>query len=618
MKKLVQAALLVSMASTLLTFQTSNAKTIEIAPHTQKIVKQDIQKPSDTDGVYVKQNEMVQMRDNTELATDIYLPSQNSTDLPTLIARTPYGKKDMKTQATYLAQNGYAVVIQDVRGRYDSKGDYYPFKDDGKDGYDTIEWAAKQLWSNGKVGTFGPSALGISQNAAALENPSHLKAMFSLVHTADFFNEAVYRQGVLNQALIQGWLNAQNIYQILRVDPTNFNALNNSYSLLDSNNLMKQFNKLELPLGSFPNLNEKYMPAYQDMLNMNIIDKQNPIWDLYEANNIMDKLDKIHVPVYHVGGFYDIFEAGVLNAFTGLQNNGGMGARGNQKLLMGPWVHQNVGQNPTYLSAKNVEVDLNKEAVRWFDYWLKGIDNNIMKEPAVKYYVTGENKWETSPTWPVKNVKQTNFYFNQEHSGTIKSLNDGSLSTTLPKKNEKPNTYEYDPAHPTKTVGGNNLIIPSGPMDQRPVENKVLTFTSKPMSKEMKIEGPASATLYISSNKLDTDFTVKVTDVDSKGTSTLLEDGIIRAKFRNGQNKVALLQKGKIYQVKINLTAISHVIQKGHRIRIDVASSNYPKFDRNTNTGNSPETDKVFVKALNTLYHDSVHPSYVTLPIVNN
>jgi putative CocE/NonD family hydrolase len=236
----------------------------------------------------------------------------------------------------------------------------------------------------------------------------------------------------------------------------------------------------------------------------------------------------------------------------------------------------------------------------------------------VKYYVTGKNQWETSSTWPVQKVKQTNYYFNQGHSGTIKSLNDGSLSSTLPKKNEKANTYEYDPAKPTWTVGGNNLIIPSGPMDQRSVENKVLTFTSKPFLQDMKIVGPASATLYISSNKLDTDFTVKVTDVDNKGTSTLLEDGIIRAKFRNGQDKIALLQKGKIYQVKINLTAISHVLKKGHRIRVDVASSNYPKFDRNTNTGKSPETDKVFVKAMNTLYHDSVHPSYVTLPIVNS
>jgi putative CocE/NonD family hydrolase len=330
----------------------------------------------------------------------------------------------------------------------------------------------------------------------------------------------------------------------------------------------------------------------------------------------MIKLNKIHVPVYHVGGFYDIFEAGVLKSYEGLENVGGKGARGNQKLLMGPWTHLTLGKGGAGTPwQQNAALNLDDEAIRWFDYWLKGEKNHIMDEPRVKYYVTGENQWQTASRWPLAKTQMTSLFLNDEKSGTINSLNDGSLSFKWPSFKEASNTYPYDPMHPIMTLGGNNLEILAGPMDQRPIEQNVLTFTSKPLNHNLTIAGPISAKLFVSSTAVDTDFTVKVTDVVPDGTSINLEDGIIRTKERNGQDTVQYLKPGKVYSVTVNLTGISHQFQPGHRIRVDTASSNYPRFDRNNNTAGQGVYDAPVI-AQNTIYHDAFHPSAIFLPVI--
>lgn len=566
---------------------------------------------------------LVAMRDGTKLATDVYLPT-GGTKFPTLIARTPYGKSGMAAEATYLAQHGYAVVIQDTRGRGGSEGDYYAFKTDGIDGYDTIEWAAAQAWSTGAVGTFGASALGIAQNEAALLNPPHLKAMFVEVATANFYEEALYQGGALRQELIQGWMEGMNVEQLQRlaaqgaIPPTEAQtALPFAISIASGGLYNYLSQNLSLSLAAFPYLTAKLMPAYPDILGMPIEDRSNPNFVQRDAeSNIMNKLDKIHVPVYHVGGFYDIFEAGVLKSYEGLQNEGGKGARGNQKLLMGPWTHLTTAQGGSGTPWQpNAAVNLDDEAIRWFDYWLKGKNNHIMDEPSVKYYVTGENQWKTAPKWPLPQTKMTAYYLHVAKSGTIQSLNDGSLSMKWPSIKEGSNTYPYDPMKPTITMAGNNLEIPAGPMDQRPIEQNVLTFTSQPLIHKLTVSGPISAMLYVSSTAIDTDFTVKVTDVASDGTSINLEDGIIRAKERNGQNKEEFLKPGKFYAVTVDLTGISHQFLPGHRIRVDIASSNYPRFDRNINTATQGVYNSVVV-AQNTIYHDALHPSAIFLPVI--
>lgn len=566
---------------------------------------------------------MVAMRDGTKLATDVYLPS-GGTKFPTLIARTPYGKSGMAAEAKYLAQHGYAVVIQDTRGRGASAGDYYPFKTDGIDGYDTIEWAAAQAWSTGAVGTFGASALGIAQNEAALLNPPHLKAMFVEVASANNYEESIYQGGALRQELIQGWMEGMNVEQLQRlagqgkITPVEAQtALPFAVSIATGGLYQFLGSHLSLSLADFPYLTTKIMPAYLDMLGMPIEDKSNPNFALQdEENNMMNKLNEIHVPVYHVGGFYDIFEAGVLKSYVGLQNEGGKGARGNQKLLMGPWTHMTLGRGGAGTPWQpNAAINLDDEAIRWFDYWLKGKNNHIMEESRVKYYVTGENQWQTARKWPLPQTEMTAFYLHGGKSGSIQSLNDGSLSVRWPSFKEGSNTYPYDPMNPTMTLGGNNLEIPAGPMDQRPIEQNVLTFTSEPLKHNLTITGPISARLYVSSTAVDTDFTVKITDVAPDGTSINLEDGIIRAKERDGQNQEKFLKPGKIYEVSVDLTGISHQFQPGHRIRVDIASSNYPRFERNNNTATQGVYD-IGVVAQNTIYHDALHPSAVFLPVI--
>ncbi len=575
----------------------------------------------------VSQNVSVTMRDGTVLKADVYLPKTGGLRFPTLVSRTPYGKGNgSDPQAIYLAEHGYAVVVQDVRGRGESQGVYYPFLEDGKDGYDTIEWAAKQDWSDGKVGTYGASALAIVQNAAALENPPHLKAMFSEYSTADIYSESYYQGGALRQSLVQGWLNGMNVEQLQRLDPTNIQALKTTAGI--AQNLQGYFNLEQLPLNAFPNLTSTYMPAYQDTLNTDVATMKDPIYrEIDDTNNIMDKLNQIHVPVFHIGGFYDIFETGVLNGFSGLQNKGGKGAKGNQMLVMGPWTHvQNMSVEPW--AGQNSTFNDTATMVQWFDYWLKGIHNQIMEQPAVKYYVTGINHWETSSSWPLKTTKTEPFYFHPKTSGTIDSVNDGSLSLKRDSHNEGSNTYLYNPLKPTGTIGGNNLMIANGALDQRPDEvastdpkaSQVLTFTSDPLKNPLEVVGPATAKLFVSSTAVDTDFTVKITDVAPDGTSTLIEDSITRAKYRDGQQKAKLLKPGKIYQVNVNIAGISHEFLKGHRIRIDLASSNYPRFDRNLNTGHKEGVDTASdaIVAQNTIYHDAAHPSAINLPIVQS
>lgn len=571
-------------------------------------------------GVKVEKNVMMPARDGTLLATDVYLPATGGTKFATLVTRTPYGKDYQQHVATYLAQHGYAVVVQDCRGRFASQGVYYPFKNDGTDGYDTIEWAAAQSWSTGDVGTFGYSALGIDQEATALLNPPHLKAMFVEIATDNFFTESAYQGGAFRQALNQGWLNYMNLQQAGRVlSPDDAKAALGVIGPIaqDYNGYVEK--NLPSPLNAFPYLNNQLMPAYQDTLNAATLTPSNPDYQNLESLNLSDKYDQIHVPIFHVGGFQDIFEAGVLHSFTGLENNGGVGAKGNQKLLMGPWTHGLIGQGgPKTFWPANAAVDLNGLMVKWFDYWLKGVNNHIMQTPRVQYYVSGENKWESSQNWPLPQAKSTPFYLQEASSGTIQSLHDGSLSWDTPSANDESDTYVYNPTKPTFTVGGNNLMIPGGPLDQSAVEKGVLTYTSAPLTQDLTIEGPLSAVIYGSSSAVDTDFTVKLTDVKPDGTSTLIEDGIIRAKYRDGQSQVKLLNPGQIYKFNVDLIAASHMFPKGDRVRVDIASSNYPRFDRNTNTGDSEGVDgpSQYVVATNTIYHDALHPSAILLPVV--
>lgn len=464
---------------------------------------------------------------------------------------------------------GYALAIQDMRGRFDSEGKATVFFTDGwgelQDGYDTIEWLASQSWCDGKVGTFGGSALGITQYLAAGASPPHLVCGHAGVAPGDLYKYAVYPGGVFRKADIENWLQTNRFSQ----------------------------DNLDLILSH---------PDYDS---------------LWEQAAVINRPEKVNIPIFHHGGWYDIFQQGTIDAFLALQERGGPGARGQQHLLIGPWTHGRSRQAgeirfpPKAFTPPQVD-----NPMPWFDRWLNGKANGADKWPAVTYYVMGDvddpsapgNEWRTSEVWPVPS-QPTEWYFHK----------DGTLSSEPASETEAGLSYKYDPANPVPTRGGTNLRLPGGPMDQRPVENRpdVLLFTSDVLTQPMEVTGRITAHLWISSTAPDTDFTAKLTDVYPDGRSMLLCDGIIRASHRESLARRDPLEPGKVYEVTVDLWSTSIVFNKGHRIRVAVSSSNSPRFEPNPNTGAAHMKDGAPQIATNTLFLDAAHPSHILLPVVN-
>lgn len=502
--------------------------------------------------------ELVAMRDGARMATDVFLPAGKG-PWPVILVRTPYGKGTMAGQARQWTANGYAFVSQDCRGTGKSEGKYLPFMDDHFDGYDTVEWAAKQSWSNGRVGMTGASAMGITANQAAITAPPHLVAIYTTVAPASAYQHAVYTGGIFRKEMNEAWLKRQNATDILTMTFQHY-------------------------------MDDGYLNIREGRLH----------WE------------KVQVPAYNHGGWYDIFVQGNINNFVGLQARGGGLAAGNQKLLMGPWAHGQV-EEVTYPNADNVFGT--KEAVRWFDYWLKNINNGIMDEPPVRYYVMGDtsdpkapgNEWRTATTWPVP-ARTTSYFFNTN----------GTLSEHINNDQEAFATYKYDPTNPVPTIGGANLFVKKGPMDQRPIGERkdVLKFMTAPLSAPVEVTGPLSVELWAESDCPDTDWIAKLIDVYPDGTERLVQDNGLRARFRESFNREVFMQKGEVYKFKIDLWSTSLVFNKGHRIAVHISSSNDPRFDPNPNTGKPMRADNTTRVATNTVHFDRAHPSRILLPIV--
>ncbi|MGH9840483.1 MAG: CocE/NonD family hydrolase [Blastocatellia bacterium] len=502
----------------------------------------------------VAAGEMVAMRDGVKLATDVYLP-EGKGPWPVLLMRTPYNKAPMGGQHKQWTANGYAFVVQDCRGRFKSEGKYMPFMDDHLDGYDTVEWAAKQSWSNGKVGMIGASAMGITANQASITAPPHLVAMYVQVAPASAYQHAIYTGGVFRKEMNEQWLKAQNALDVLKLTFDHYK-------------------------------DDGYVHIREGRLH----------WE------------KVQVPVYNWGGWYDIFSQGNIDNFAGLQNHGGGLALGNQKLTMGPWAHGNV-EEVKYPNA----VPDQKEALRWFDYWLKGVANGIMDEPPVRYYVMGDttdpkapgNEWRSSTVWPVP--ARLTSYFLQTGGGLSEQIANSSKST-----------YQYDPKNPAPTIGGQLLFGKKGPMDQRPIGERkdVLKFQTAPLEAPVEVTGRVTVELWAESDCPDTDWMAKLVDVYPDGAERLVLDSALRARFREGFDKEVFMKKGEVYKFKIDLWSTSFVFNKGHRIAVHISSSNDPRFDPNPNTGKPMRADGETRVATNTIHHSRAHPSRILLPVV--
>ena len=566
---------------------------------------------SDHYDILVERGVAAKMRDGTVLRADIYRPKADGR-FPVLLQRTPYDKRMEVDFGLRAASLGYVVIVQDVRGRYTSEGEWDPFKHESSDGYDTVEWAASLPNSNGKVGMFGGSYVGATQMLAAMAAPPHLAGILPGVTASNYHEGWTYQGGAFEQWFNESWTTILALDTLNRRAQARTNALHRvlklplaSYPLFDAD---VDSNSTESPQG--------LAPYFVDWL-------AHPSYDDYwKQVSIEDHFAQIAVPIFHVGAWYDIFLGGTLRNYAGIKARGGSEeARQGQRLMVITGGHAGTG-------PRIGEVDFGRDSVvndddlvlRWYDYLLKGEKNGMESEKPVKLFVLGKNLWREEDDWPLARARNTRFYLHSQ--GKANSLSgDGTLSTSAP-ASEHVDQYVYDPADPVPTRGGplccDSDHLAPGAIDQRPVEARsdMLVYSTPPFKEDFEVTGPVSVELYAGSSAVDTDFTAKLVDVWPNGFAQNLTEGILRARYRNSPERVEFMNPGEVYKLTLDLWATSNVFLKGHKLRLEISSSNFPRFDRNLNTGENAGLGTRWVKATNTIAHDREHPSWVVLPVV--
>ncbi len=543
--------------------------------------------------IKIEFNRRVRMRDGIELSADIYRPDGPGR-FPIILSRTPYTKTSASSLkiARYFVSNGYVFVTMDVRGRGDSDGTFTPYVNDGQDGYDAIEWTAAQEWSTGKVGTIGGSYNGAIQWLTAVQQPPHLAAMIPMVSPSDPFVE--WPTGQPLPASIS-WYHFTAGHVLQNMEAVDWNKLYWHLPFITMDEAMGRPNRL-----------------WDEEVEHSKLDS----W--WEPQRYQNKFERVRVPALNISGWYDDEQVGTPLNFIGMTTRGDESVRRSQKLLMGPWPHA-VNSSTKIGSVEfgpTAVIDLNAAWLRWFDYWLKGIDNGVMKEPPVRIFVMGENVWRDENEWPMARTRWTKYYVHSNgHANTLSG--DGTLSTTEP-SNEPTDNYAYDPAKPVPFITDPSFAQIGGPDDYRKVEERddVLVFTSEAVAEDTEVCGPTRVKLYAVSSTPDTDFMAKLIDVWPNGFAQRLTDGMVRARFRDGMDKPSLIEPGRVYAYDLDLWNTCQLYQKGHRIRIEISSSAFPKYDRNLNTGEVLGKSTRMQVATQKIYHDKEHPSHVVLPII--
>src|SRR5712664_67529 len=556
--------------------------------------------------VTVQRNEAAKMRDGITLRADIYRPKAEG-KFPVLLVRTPYDKRNETNFGLKGAARGFVVIAQDVRGRFESEGEWYTFVHESQDGYDTVEWAAALPYSNGKVGMFGGSYVGATQFLAALAKPPHLAGICPNVTASNYHDGWTYQGGAFEQWFNESW--------------TTSLAMNTMRRRVDSSGNAIGWTKV-LPLRAYPVLeapeSEGLAPYFTDWL-------AHPNFDEYwKQLSIEEHYAQIHVPVLSFAAWYDIFLGGSLKNFVRLKTEAGTeAAKRGQRLAVTVGGHagqSSTGKVGAVEFGNKLPADSDEVTLRWYDWLLKGEANGVEKEKPVKIFVMGKNEWRDEDDWPLARAKNTRYFLHS--SGAANGLGgNGSLSTVAPSE-EKPDQYVYDPSDAVPTIGGplccGALPTGIGPQDQRPAEARsdVLVYTTPAFAKDTEVTGPVSLDLYASSSAVDTDFTGMLVDVWPNGFAQNLTSGILRMRYRNSQEKPELANPGETYHITVDLWATSNVFLAGHKLRLEVSSSNFPRFDRNLNTGEDQARATRMVKATNVIYHDKAHPSALILPLV--
>jgi uncharacterized protein len=549
-------------------------------------------------------NVAMKTRDGVTLKADIYRPKADGR-FPVLLERTPYNKFSNIDSGLKAAARGYVCIIQDVRGRNASEGEWYPFKYESQDGYDSVEWAAALPYSNGQVGMIGGSYVGATQMLAAIVAPPHLVGIYPGITASDYHAHWAYQGGTFMQLLAQAWASALSVNELeRRVGGT---ALPTRWDL-------------KRPPADYPLLEPGTAAGlaryYFDWIAHPTCD------DYWKQWSIEEHFAQIKVPALHLAAWYDLFQSGSIRNYVGIKRQGGSeAARKGQRLVIIPGGHAGFEQKVGEIDfGKGSVLDSWEYGLRWYDYLLKGIDNGMAREKPVKVFVMGRNIWRDEDDWPLARAQSARYYLHSD--GKANTLaGDGRLST-LPPATEAADQYVYDPDEPTPTHGGGTLGDPvkfsPGPLDQRAVEARpdVLVYTTPAFEQDTEVTGPVSLELYVSSSAVDTDFTGKLVDVWPNGFAQNLTDGILRARYRNSMEKAELMNPGQIYQLTIDLWSTANVFLAGHKLRLEIASSNFPRFDRNLNTGDSPESSTAHLPATNVIYHDHSHPSTLIVPIM--
>lgn len=552
------------------------------------------------------------MRDGVILRANVYRPPEGR--WPVLLTRLPYGKDlplgNGALDPIQTVRRGYVVIVQDTRGRFTSGGEWHPFEDEADDGVDTIAWAASLPYSDGQVGMFGVSYFGFTQWAAAVKQPPALKAMAPRITWSEAVNGFAFRGGALELGTQVHWglqMGFDQLVRQLRGDPAALGAA--FWSLAREIDGLAAGGYTSLPLNAFgPLRRQPVLPRFFEQVRRPM-DRE-----FLEPATIAGKHARVQVPTLNVGGWYDIFLADTIANFSAMRQLGRP-----TKLLIGPWTHldsrQPVGELNfgfgSQASMINLQYDMDRLQLRWFDHWLKGIDTGLLAEPPIKLFVMGANVWRDEQEWPLARAVPTPFY-----------LRAGGELSQQPPAGETPDRFTYDPSHPVPTFGGALLMapeFPSGPRDQRAIEARpdVLTFTSAALHQDTEVTGPVTVELWACSSAVDTDFVARLVDVYPDGRAYNLTDGIIRARYRNGPQE-RLLEPGRAERFSIDLWATSIVFRAGHRIRLQITSSNFPRWDRNPNTGHPFGTDAEadLRVAEQTILHDADHASHVLLPLV--
>ncbi|MGO8950377.1 MAG: CocE/NonD family hydrolase [Ktedonobacterales bacterium] len=544
----------------------------------------------------------VPMRDGVTLSADVFLPDASTNDTgrwPVILVRTPYVKatETFQANARYFADHGYAAVWMDVRGRGDSDGEFTPYRFEGRDGYDAIEWCAAQSWSDGGVGTLGGSYPGCIQWLAALEQPPHLRTMIVLVSPSDPFVETPTG---LPSPMHLCWRHLVS------------GRVNQPMQTVDWPRVYEH-----LPLVTMDEAAGRLSSGWRD-------DIAHPQLDEYwDPQCYQHKFDRVSVPVLNISGWYDDEQIGTPLNFAGMTQHGATPeARAHQRLLMGPWGHAvNAASKLGEVDfGSQAIIDLRGEEARWFDRWLKPADDEAAaKEPplAVRIFVMGSNVWRDEPEWPLPQTQWTSYYL--ASGGRANSrFGDGSFSLQAPVSDAPSDTYTYDPRRPTPFITEPTSSQVGGPDDYAAIARRddVLVYSTGPLAEDTEVTGPIRVELYSASSARDTDFTAMLLDVWPTGFTQRLCDGMVRARFREGMDKPSLIEPGEVYRYSIDCWNTSHVFKAGHGIALQIASAAFPKYDRNPNTGDPLGQTAETVPAHQHIYHDEAHPSAVILPII--